>query len=100
MDFDELYTAPCFGFANAIDYYDKCSSKKLIPDITIPCNILFAKDDPIIEVCKFEDRLLPENISIYTTERGGHMGYLGIPGFGGFHWLDNIVLGWISKTFS
>ncbi len=100
MEFDELYTAPNFGFFNALDYYSKCSSYKLIPEITIPAKIMFAKDDPIIETCTFEGVTLPKDIQVYTTNKGGHMGYLGIPGFGGFHWLDKILINWIHEGLS
>ena len=94
FDFDELYTAPQCGFSGAMDYYEKCSSAPLIADITIACNILFAEDDPIICANVLDGLTMPDNVSIYKTEKGGHIGYLGYPSQG-FHWLDKILISWI-----
>jgi uncharacterized protein len=33
IEFDERYTAPIHGFKNALDYYQKCSSKFYIPEV-------------------------------------------------------------------
>jgi len=96
FDFDELYTAPQCGFSGAMDYYEKCSSAPLIPDITIPCHILFAEDDPIICASVLDGVTVPDNVSIFKTKKGGHIGYLSYPSQG-FHWLDNILVGWIQN---
>ncbi len=98
MDFDELYTAPVFGFNNAIDYYKKCSAKNFIPNIQVKCNILFAKDDPLICKDVFENLHINDNTTIFFTNNGGHMGYIGRPTFKGIYWLDNILLSWIQST--
>ena len=95
MDFDELYTAPVFGFNNAIDYYEKCSAKKFIPYIKVKCNILYSKDDPLICKNVFEDIHTNENTTIFFTNNGGHIGYISKPTLKGIHWLDNILLSWI-----
>lgn len=95
-EFDELYTAPQAGFKNAMDYYEKCSSKPLVPEISIDCKVLFSEDDPIISSSPLEEDILPENISIYKTKKGGHMGYLSVPGKNkSFHWMDQLLLSWI-----
>lgn len=99
MDFDELYTAPYFGFTNAIDYYTKCSAINFASDISVPCRILFSQDDPIIAMPAFESIQLPENVEVYTTKNGGHMGYLSSPIKEGFHWLDKILIQWITQHF-
>jgi uncharacterized protein len=101
MDFDELYTAPNYGFDNARDYYNKCSAKNLVPKIEIPCNILFAKDDPIIVIPNYDSVDLPHNVNIYITDKGGHMGYIGMPKrHGGVHWMDNVLLNWINDIIN
>lgn len=95
-EFDELYIAPQSGFKSAIDYYTKCSSFPLIPHITIPCKILFAKDDPIVDSTSLDDTLLPGNVKVFVTDHGGHMGFLGSPrSDGGFHWMDAMLLRWL-----
>jgi uncharacterized protein len=95
-EFDELYTAPQCGFQNALDYYTKSSSKLVVPNIDVPCRILFAEDDPLICSTSLDDLELPENILIYKTKKGGHLGFLASPQKDrGFHWMDNLLEGWI-----
>lgn len=95
-DFDQLYVAPQSGFKSAVDYYTKSSSSQFIPHITVPCRILFAKDDPIVYTADVQDVYTPSNISLYSTERGGHMGFLGRPfGERGLHWMDHLLIEWI-----
>lgn len=94
--FDECFTAPQAGFKDAIDYYRKCSSGRVISNITVPCRILFAEDDPLICPNSLDNLCLPETIRIYKTKYGGHMGYLSIPNEkNGFHWMDDLLIEWI-----
>lgn len=95
-EFDELYTAPQSGFKNAMEYYEKCSSKNLIPHIKVPCRILFSEDDPLICSTTLDDLNLPDNVHLYKSKRGGHMGFLATPGKGrDFHWMDQQLEAWI-----
>jgi predicted alpha/beta-fold hydrolase len=95
-EFDQLYTAPTCGFADVMDYYEKCSSRHLVQHIAIPCKILLAEDDPIISHQNLDGLDLPKNIDIFKTKKGGHMGYLGDPtSETGFHWLDSLLVDWI-----
>lgn len=95
-EFDEFYIAPQAGFASASEYYYACSSGRLLPEIRVPCHILFAKDDPIVDCNVLGEIKTPENVKIHVTEHGGHLGYLGFPGReGGFYWMDSMILQWI-----
>ena len=95
-EFDQLYTAPACGFADVMDYYDKCSSAHLVKDIAIPCKVLLAEDDPIISHKSLDDLDLPKNVEVFKTKKGGHMGYLADPtSEAGFHWLDSQLVEWI-----
>ena len=75
--FDDLVTAPLYGFASAQDYYKKCSSKQFLKYITKPTLILQAKDDPLLQ-----ENALPkkEHLSskiIYEEyAKGGHVGFI------------------------
>src|SRR5207244_1680439 len=51
--FDDLYTAPLSGFADAADYYRRASSAPLIARIGVPTLVLTARDDPFIAVEPF-----------------------------------------------
>lgn len=96
FEFDHLFTAPQCGFANALDYYSKCSSASYVPQIQLPCQILFAKDDPLVCHSSLDGLPLPSNVQIYKTQKGGHLGFLGNPfKKPGFRWLDSLLLEWI-----
>lgn len=76
-DFDDAYTAPIHGFANAEDYYRRNSSIKFIPKINVPTLLVTAKNDPFLSnECKS-----PEigkgntNFRFFLTEAGGHCGF-------------------------
>ncbi len=94
-EFDELFTAPHYGFENAKDYYTKCSAKDLIPNITLKTHILFAKDDPLVNGTLLDPKDLPDNIELIITEKGGHMGFLGHPKKSLFRWMDHQIMTWL-----
>jgi predicted alpha/beta-fold hydrolase len=95
-EYDEKVTAPFWGYANAIDYYYKCSSLRLLPQIRVPTHILFSADDPFID---YKPALNHENefISIGLSEKGGHMGFYG--GGGDNFWMDTLVLNWLKGDY-
>lgn len=95
-DYVKLYIVPEYGFKDNLDYYKRASSKFLISAITTDTNILFSEDDPIIKIQDFENFVMPENVHLFRTKKGGHIGYLAMPGKSrGFYWVDNIILDWI-----
>lgn len=99
-EFDQIYTAPYYGFRNAHDYYNKCSAAPLVGDIAVPCKILLAEDDPIISPTALDAFDLPQNVQIFKTKQGGHMGFLGNPTQkNGLYWLDSVLCDWIQNEF-
>ncbi|HEY5869897.1 MAG TPA: alpha/beta fold hydrolase [Candidatus Tectomicrobia bacterium] len=95
--FDECYTAPQCGFRDALDYYRQCSAASLVPRLTMPCHILFAADDPLIDAHVFDAVALPPNVQVIRTRYGGHLGFLGRPGgAGGYRAMDAQILAWIT----
>ena len=98
-DFDDVYTAPQSGFASAHEYYTKTSAAPFVPEITVPCHILFADDDPFIDATAFDGVRLPSNVEVYHTAYGGHLGFLGTPWRpGGFRWMDAQLLQWLGLS--
>ncbi len=99
LDFNRLYTVPEYGFKDPIEYYKRSSSKYYVPAIDIACKILFAEDDPLINPNSFQNMTLPENISVYKTKRGGHIGYITFPTKEkrGIYWIDNVILDWVDN---
>jgi uncharacterized protein len=78
-DFDDMLTAPHFGFADATDYYDRASSSRVLDAIHVPTLIIHAKDDPFIRITTATYDKLAANpcIRFVETDHGGHCAFLG-----------------------
>ena len=76
--FDEVYTAPYFGFRDAEDYYHRASAMRVIDRITVPALVITAEDDPFVPAQPFHDPKLTGNrhISLRLCAHGGHCGFV------------------------
>ncbi len=100
-EFDDAITAPPWGYKGAAHYYEECSSIRFLPQIAQSTHLLFAKDDPFIGMEALHRITVPSSIKVWTTEKGGHMGFLGRgPKAGGFFWMDDLLLQWIDEDFT
>ncbi len=97
FEFDDLYTAPQCGFLNAVDYYQRASSAPLIPNIRVPTALLFAADDPLIDIDSLDHIDRPAHVELHKTTRGGHLGFLGRSHDSvGLRWMDSRILEWLN----
>ena len=100
LEFDELYTAPKWNYQNALEYYEKNSSGKFVPHITLPCRILYSADDPMVSGENIDDLDCPDSVQRFKTRYGGHLGYLGKTRSAfNFRWMDQILIEWLCKNF-
>jgi predicted alpha/beta-fold hydrolase len=78
-DFDDVYTAPHFGFAGASDYYHRASALRVVERIRVPTLILTAADDPFVPPEPFHDPAVTGNphITVRVSAHGGHCAFLG-----------------------
>jgi len=98
FEYDNMITAPQWGFQSAADYYRKCSSCFLLPNIKHPCHLLFSADDPFINYKSSLVEPMSSFVNIWLSPFGGHMGFFGWTGKNhGCYWLDSILLKWISE---
>jgi predicted alpha/beta-fold hydrolase len=95
--FDDLYTAPRGGFADALDYYRRASSLPLVPRIEVPTLILTARDDPFIAAEPFEELVVPSHIEVKIARHGGHLGFLGRDASGGVRWAERRIVDWVMQ---
>ena len=95
--FDDLHTAPRWGFADALDYYRQASSLPWLSRITVPAYLVTARDDPFIAVEAYEELAPRASQEIEIVERGGHLGFLGADGAGGVRWAERRVVDWLVK---
>lgn len=92
--FDDLYTAPRCGFNDVREYYLRASAAPLVERIAVPALLLTARDDPFIAVEPFEELRVPEHITVRIQSHGGHVGFLGWDGNGGFRWAERRLAEW------
>lgn len=96
FDFDDRYTAPRWGHAGAEAYYEAASARDLLPRIAVPCRVLLAEDDPIIDSSCWEHRM-PPGAELIRSPRGGHLGFVGAPpalARPDVRFMDDVVLRW------
>jgi len=78
-EFDDVYTAPHFGFAGADDYYHRASAMRVIDRIAVPALVITAEDDPFVPHQPFRDPKVTgnPNITLRISRHGGHCGFVG-----------------------
>jgi predicted alpha/beta-fold hydrolase len=95
-EFDEAYTAPYFGFADAEDYYHRASAMRVVDRIRIPALIITAEDDPFVPSQPFRDAKVTGNphITLQICEHGGHCGFVGARngGEGDGYWAEDRIV--------
>jgi predicted alpha/beta-fold hydrolase len=93
--FDEVYTAPHFGFRNASDYYYRASAMRVIDRVQVPTLIISAEDDPFVPSPPFRDRKVIENtnLRVVVTPQGGHCAFVteSRDGYDGY-WAEHEIL--------
>ena len=98
-DFDNLVTAPFFGFRNADDYYARASASPLVDRIAVPALVIHALDDPFVRLLPSTIAALRANsrITLRLTEHGGHCAFLAnSEGYDG-RWAERQIVKFISS---
>jgi hypothetical protein len=59
--------------------------------------LIASRDDPLVPVELFEQLEPPDSITLYLTDHGGHLGFIGQQGFDpDRRWMDWRIVDWIS----
>jgi predicted alpha/beta-fold hydrolase len=97
LEFDDKFTAPIWGFKNAADYYEKCSSARLLNDIKVPTIVLASRDDPVVPFDMLANTPVSNHVDFVSTRTGGHLGFLsrGIRDPDRY-WMDWRISQWIA----
>ena len=98
VHWDDQFTAPCWGYRGARDYYQDASSGPVLGRIRVPTIILTAQDDPVVPFEMFENFSRSDWIELISPKRGGHLGFIGQ----GLrdpdrHWMDWRICQWITS---
>jgi len=77
-EFDDVITAPQFGYRDAQDYYDHAGAKRVASAIRVPLLLITAQDDPFVPYPSFLDAKIGENpaIRFVAPQHGGHCGFI------------------------
>ena len=99
FEFDDPITAPLSGFANAAEYYAKCSASPLLSRIEVPTLIIAAADDPLIPAAIFARTQRSSAVELHVAEGGGHLGFLAARSRDpDRRWLDWRLLDWLAMA--
>jgi predicted alpha/beta-fold hydrolase len=77
-EFDDLITAPYFGYRDASDYYAQASAARVVDRTAVPTLIITAQDDPFVPYSSFAFPGLTLNpyIQFVAPEHGGHCAFV------------------------
>lgn len=98
--FDDAYTAPLHGFADARDYYARCQCGPYLKRIETPTLIINARDDPFMVrgLLPRAEALAPA-VTLELTQRGGHVGFVARARNGGLdYWLERRIAQWLEQA--
>lgn len=99
-EFDDRFVAPCFGFRDAADYYERNSAGRFLRGVDRPTLLIHAMDDPWIPAADYEavDWAGLAAVETAFAPGGGHLG---------FHdqasrvaWHDRVTAAWLARKFS
>lgn len=95
-DFDDRITAPLHGFADAEDYYQRCSSIGFLAAINTETLLIQSLNDPMIPASALpKPDQLSDSVSFELQDNGGHVGFVA-----GLRkqWLEERILRFISSN--
>ncbi|OBQ51556.1 YheT family hydrolase [Halodesulfovibrio spirochaetisodalis] len=79
-DFDETYTAPWYGFKDALEYWEKASSIQFLDRVRVPTLLISARNDPFLWPTCYPTGAAHRSKYFYleTPSDGGHIGFVRI----------------------
>jgi predicted alpha/beta-fold hydrolase len=91
--FDDVVTAPLHGFADAMDYWTRGSSKPWLKSIALPTLVINAENDPFIPARSLASANdASRDVIIERPSHGGHGAFPQGPFPGNVDWLPQRVL--------
>ena len=92
----DQFTAPCWGYSEALEYYEDASSCEQLHRVSVPTIILAAQDDPIVPYSMYSEYPMSDQIEMVSTRYGGHLGFIGANGQDpDRYWMDWRVCHWV-----
>jgi predicted alpha/beta-fold hydrolase len=103
FDFDERFTAPVHGFANAHDYWERSSGGRYLKGVARDLLIISAADDPF-----FPEGYVPEDLisrktgplELVLAPGGGHVGFVTGSAFSPRFWAEELAVERLARAFA
>lgn len=97
--FDDLVTAPLFGFANAADYWARNSSKPFLTRIVCPTLLISAEDDPFIPASALPRDINEHNpkVTLQVCAQGGHTGFMAGSAWNPHYWAESVAISFLKE---
>src|SRR5262249_21738053 len=93
-EFDDLITAPQFGYRDAEEYYRLASAKAVVDRIRVPTLVLPAEDDPFVPVASIRATGVERNprVRFLAPAHGGHCGFISKARGPGRFWAESRIV--------
>jgi len=93
-EFDDVITAPQFGYRNAQDYYEHASAERVAEQICAPLLMITAQDDPFVPYSSFVRARISDNpaIRFIAPQHGGHCGFISKHGGAERFWAEQRIV--------
>lgn len=77
IEFDDCFTAPVHGFADAQDYYQRSSAGTRLHQLRLPSLVLNARNDPFVPAASLPRpfNLGKAPVTLWQPDHGGHVGF-------------------------
>ncbi len=98
-EIDDFATAPLHGFADAEDYWHRCSALRFLDRISTPTLCVSSQDDPFLPPAVLDDVAAAKSSSIelVVTEKGGHIGYVAGSPLRPRYWAEETAMAWVGN---
>jgi predicted alpha/beta-fold hydrolase len=92
--FDDVITAPQFGFRDAQEYYESAGAKQVIPSVRVPLLVIASKDDPFVPFEATRASGVEQNPAVIfeAPQYGGHCGFVSNERGTGRFWAEQSVV--------
>lgn len=100
-ELDDWFTAPLHGFKDAEDYYEQCSSRAFVGNISVKTLVVNALNDPFLSDSCLDDNLFVNLKDVYfeTPKHGGHCGF-SLYNSDGLYWSEQRALQFVEEQVS
>jgi uncharacterized protein len=93
-EFDDVITAPAFGYRDAEEYYEAAGAKRVVDRVRVPMLMITAEDDPFVPYVMFLAARVERNpaIRFVGTQHGGHCAFISATAGPERYWAEERIV--------